>query len=170
MTATLEVPPLRPDRLATLSIAAASAGALGTALVAQYGFDLWPCALCFVQRAPYAATLALGLLASLPAVDAPSRRAAIDLAAVLFAVGALAAGYHVGVEERWWPGPTECTGLVADFTAADLLSAVAQPGRTGCEEAAVRILGVSMAGYNAIAAAILSGLCVAARRQRGWWT
>ena len=158
-----------PDRAAMVLFAGASAGALGTALVAQFGFGLWPCALCHVQRAPYLATLVLGLLALMPAVDRPSRRRAAELAAALFLIATVAAGYHVGVEERWWPGPTECTGRITEYAPVDLLAAVSQPGRTGCEEAAIRILGISMAGYNVLLAASLTVASMIAIRRKAWW-
>ncbi|MBM3514180.1 MAG: disulfide bond formation protein B [Alphaproteobacteria bacterium] len=160
---------IAPDRAVMALIAAASLGALGTALVAQFGFDLWPCLLCYVQRAPYAATLVLGLLASMPAVDGPSRRWAAALAGVLFLVGAGTAGYHVGVEERWWKGPAECVGQVTTYTPADLLAALNRPGQTGCEEAAFRFLGISMAGYNMLAALVCGLGCFVAARRADWW-
>jgi len=159
----------RPDALVVAGIALASFGALATAYVAQYGFDLWPCELCLVQRAPYVAAMVLGALALMPAVDKPSRRQVVDLAILLFLIGAGTALYHVGVEEKWWKGPAGCAGAIADYSPEDLMKALNQPGRTGCEEAAFRFLGISMAGYNAIAALILAGLCLAARRRADIW-
>lgn len=151
-------------------VAAVSAGALAAAYVAQYGFNLWPCQLCLYQRLPYAATLALGLLALMPAVDGPSKRRVLLLCAALFAVNAVIAFFHVGVEEKWWAGPSGCVGGSQDFSAADLLAAVSQPGRTGCEEAAFRFLGLSMAGYNVIVCAILARAGLWAARRKAWWT
>lgn len=157
------------DRAVMAGIALASFGALAVAYVAQYGFNLWPCELCLVQRTPYAGAMVLGALALMPAVDKKSRRTVVHLAILLFLIGAGTALYHVGVEEKWWKGPTGCAGAIADYSTEDLLKALNQPGRTGCEEAAFRFLGISMAGYNAIAALILAGLCVAARRRAEIW-
>ncbi|MDX2224010.1 MAG: disulfide bond formation protein B [Rhodospirillaceae bacterium] len=164
MTATLD------NRWAMAAMAAASAGALGLALISQYGFDLWPCELCYYQRAPYAGTLALGVLGLMPAVDGPSRRLIVAIAGGLFLLNAGIAGYHVGVEQRWWDGPSACKGQILDLTPADLLAAVSQPGRTGCEDAAFTFLGVSMAGYNALACMILAGACGWAWRRTSMWT
>jgi disulfide bond formation protein DsbB len=158
------------SRGAMMALAVVSAGALGLALISQYGFDLWPCELCYYQRAPYAGTLALGLLGLMPAVDGPSRRLIVAIAAGLFVLNAGIAGYHVGVEQRWWEGPSACQGQILDLSPADLLAAVNQPGRTGCEDVAFSVLGISMAGYNALASAALAAACAWAWRRRAMWT
>lgn len=154
---------------AIFGIALASAGALGLALVAQYGFDLWPCTICYWQRVPYGLTLALTMLAMMPVVDGPSRRMIVLLCAGLFLLNAGIALYHTGVEERWWQGPTACAGKPQDLVPADLLAALNQPGRTGCEDAAFRFLGLSMAGYNIIACMVLAISCWLAMRRDAWW-
>jgi disulfide bond formation protein DsbB len=160
---------VRADTALVLGIAVVSAGALGLALISQYGFGLWPCLLCYYQRAPYGAALALALLALMPAVDAPSRRWVVGLCAALFALNAGIAFFHVGVEEKWWRGPAECIGGAKDFSPGDLLAAVTQAGRTGCEDAAFRLFGVSMAGYNVLACAVLAGFYAwAAARPSSW--
>lgn len=155
--------------LAMALVAAAAAGALALALIAQFGFALWPCNLCYAQRVPYALALVFALIALTPAVDAPTRRTVALLCAGLFLFNAAFAFYHVGVEEKWWLGPTECVGGVRSFSLDDLATALTQTGRTGCDEAAFRLFGLSMAGYNVIAGLLLaSGLAWAATR-RDWW-
>ena len=52
----------RPARL-PLMVLVASTGALLTAFAAQYWGGLQPCVLCLYQRWPYAAAIALALLA-----------------------------------------------------------------------------------------------------------
>lgn len=151
------------------AFAGVSFAMLCVAWVAQYGFALWPCMLCYWQRAPYIAVVVFAGLGLMSAVDAPSRRLVTLLCAGLFALDAGLAIYHVGVEERWWPGPTACGGPVQSISAADLLAAVTQPGRTGCEEAAFRLFGISMAGYNAMAAAGLTMVALWASRRAAWW-
>jgi disulfide bond formation protein DsbB len=158
------------DQLAMAALVVCSGGALALALIAQYGFDLWPCVVCYWQRVPYGLILFVGLLALLPAVDGPSRRVILWLCAGLFAVNVGLAGYHVGIEERWWKGPAECAGQVRDYSAADMLTALSQPGRLGCEEAAYRLLGLSMAGYNVIVCLVLAVTSAWAARQAQWWT
>lgn len=155
--------------LAMALIAAASAGALGLALIAQFGFALWPCNLCYAQRVPYALALVFALIALTPAVDGQERRKVALLCAGLFLFNAAFAFYHVGVEERWWLGPTECVGGVKTYSLEDLATALTQTGRTGCDEAAFRLFGISMAGYNVIACAILAAGLVWAAVQKTWW-
>lgn len=151
-------------------IAVASAGALGLALLAQFGFALWPCALCLAQRVPYALALVAALLALLPQVDAPSRRQIVLVCAGLFLLNAGLALYHVGVEEHWWAGPVTCVGGPQQFSLQDLTTALQRPGRTGCEEAAFRLFGISMAGYNIGVGLLLAGGLLWAASRRRWWT
>lgn len=156
--------------LIMIAVAAASAGALALALIAQFGFDLWPCNLCHAQRVPYALALVASLIALVPGVGGAERRAVALLCVGLFLFNAGFAFYHVGVEEKWWLGPTECVGGIQSFSLNDLMTALTQTGRTGCDEAAFRLFGISMAGYNVVAGlALAGGLIVAARRQ-AWWT
>jgi len=160
----------RRDFQVTAGAALCCGGALGLALIAQYGFNLWPCTICYWQRVPYIFALAVAGLALMPVVDAPSRRLAVMLCAALFALNAGLAFYHVGVEMRWWPGPAECAGRVQEFSVDDIMSALSQPGRTGCEDPTFVFLGLSMAGYNVIASLLLFGMAAAAVKQRSWWT
>jgi disulfide bond formation protein DsbB len=152
------------------AIAAVSAAALGTAFVAQYGFDLRPCELCVLQRLPYAFTLLFGLMATLPAVPPEARRQVAALCAALFAVNAGIALYHTGVEYHWWQGPTACTGHLQNFSMDDLAAALTHPAAVQCDQAAVRVLGVSMAGANAIACAVFALLCAGAAAREDVWS
>src|SRR5437879_3295386 len=68
--------------------ALASAAALGLAFLAQYGFDLWPCQLCYWQRVPYALVFGFASLALLPGVDPKARRHVVFLCVLLFAANA----------------------------------------------------------------------------------
>jgi len=158
-----------PDFQTIAAIAACSGGALALALVAQYGFDLWPCTVCYWQRVPYGFALFLAVLALMPVVDAPSRRVIVALCVGLFVINAGIACYHVGVETRWWPGPAACAGQVKDYSPTDLMAALNKPGRTGCEDPAFVFLGISMAGYNLIACFVLAAASAWAARQTSWW-
>lgn len=163
---------MRHDRslVAIALIAGASATALALAYIAQYGFDLWPCNLCWGQRVPYALALVFALIALVASVDGATRRRVALLCAGLFLFNAGFAFYHVGVEQRWWLGPTECVGRPMAFSMDDLAAALTQTGRTGCDEVTFSLFGISMAGYNVIACLILgAGLAFAAAR-RSWWT
>ncbi len=157
-------------RLTLVFIASASVLILGAALVAQYGFGLMPCELCYAQRPPYALTFMLALLAMMPAVDPEQRRIVVLLCAAIFAVDAGIAGYHAGVEWKWWQGPTACTGNGAKIDFDNLAAALQKPAFVACDQPAVRVLGVSMAGYNFIAATVLTIAAAWAGTRFPWWT
>ena len=91
----------------------ASAAMLATAWSFQIFAHLDPCHLCLKQREAYwsAGTIALiGVVLDFTPARTWSRRviSAILVLAFLYSLGW--AGFHAGVERKWWPGPQECTG------------------------------------------------------------
>lgn len=156
-------------RAATAAVTAAAALILATVYVAQYGFDLWPCTLCFGQRVPYAVVIVLGSLALMPAVDVRSRRIVLFHLAALFLLDAGLAFYHAGVEVKWWPGPTACTGGSSAVSVTDMMSALGKPGHPNCDEPAFLFMGLSLAAYNVIAAVTLTAASLFAALRKDWW-
>lgn len=121
-------------------------GALGS----QYIGGLQPCELCLEQRMPYywgLPVLALILLLwnRLPL---PVWYIGMGVVAALFAWGTYLGAFHSGVEWGFWPGPTACTGVGESFSM-DALNDL-QPV-IGCDVVQFRFLGISLAGYNALA-------------------
>jgi disulfide bond formation protein DsbB len=113
---------------------------LGGAYVSQYVFGLYPCEMCWWQRWPHFAALALAGLAFV----APPQRLWIALAALAIFASGLIGGFHAGVEYDWWEGITGCAVIdpsrdVFDPTAAPLIR---------CDEAPWSLLGISLAGFN----------------------
>jgi len=155
---------------ATAAATVAAALILATVYVAQYGFDLWPCALCYVQRVPYLLILVMGGLSLMPAVDSRSRRIVLFHIVGLFLLTAAWGFYHAGVEVKWWPGPDSCTGNRGQVAIEDLSAALGKPGAPGCDEAAFVFMGLSMAAYNVIAALVLAGASLFAALRKDWWT
>jgi disulfide bond formation protein DsbB len=165
---------MRPFRslLAHWPLAAACASA--AMLAAAHAFEsfghLLPCHLCFYQRDVYWAALSVGIAGFALGYMrlAWAGRATNMLLCLIFMAGAGVAAYHAGVEWKWWPGPTSCTGGGAVNTgdlSAFLNGAKVTPPR--CDEAAWRMLGVSMAGYNAVISLLLAALsAIAARKER----
>jgi len=152
-------------RLASL---AACAGLLAIAHGFQTFGGLAPCELCLKQREVYWVTGALALagmfLVRLPA-GARFRQATCWILALGFLAEAALAAYHAGVEWKLWPGPASCTGAaVGGVTAADLARLLNGGGGKppACDQAAWVFGGLSMAGWNALAALALFGLSVAA--------
>lgn len=127
-----------------------SLAALCVAWLAQYGFGLAPCHLCYLQRDAYWAAIALSVLAIVLGPRSPYRRWAVTLIGLAFLAGAGLALYHVGVEQKWWVGSEACIGGIAGLSGADLEAAIMNAPVTRCDEAAFELFGISMAGYNVL--------------------
>ncbi|MEX1037069.1 MAG: disulfide bond formation protein B [Sneathiella sp.] len=134
----------------------AAIAALGIAFTAQYVFDLWPCVLCLYQRWPYAVVI----IVSLAGLALRKRMGAwpfLMLCAAAFAATAAIGGFHVGVEQGWWEGSQECVGDTAKTESLqDLKAKIMSTPIVRCNDVAWSLFGISMAGYNFIAAAILA--------------
>jgi disulfide bond formation protein DsbB len=116
---------------------------LGGAYLAQYGFGLPPCEMCWWQRYAHFAAAGLALLAFI----VPPWRAFTALAALAIAVAAGIGGFHAGVEYGWWPGLTACSTAVS-FGNGDPLDAILNAPRIRCDVAPWSLFGVSLAGWN----------------------
>ena len=142
----------------------AGTGVISMALASEIWGGLVPCALCLQQRWPYYIALpVIGLVGLLRPLMPSAERfftAWIAIAALIFLVGAGLAAYHMGVEYKWWEGPAECGGgaAMAANTQA-LLDSLNSQKLVRCDEAAFRLFGVSMAGYNFLASLGLAALC-----------
>jgi disulfide bond formation protein DsbB len=68
------------------------------------------------------------------------------------------------VEWKFWPGPQSCTAGATHVSVADLKALLnsATAHVPMCDRPAWVFLGVSMAGWNAVAALILTLLSIAA--------
>lgn len=153
-----------------LSAACASAAMLAVAHAFETFGHLAPCELCLKQRDVYWIALSIGVIGFVLGYVrvAWARRTADVLLALIFLAGMGIAAYHAGVEWKWWPGPASCTGGGRSISAGDLAafmngkSAVVQ-----CDQAAWRMFGLSMAGYNAIVSLVLVVVsAIAARKDR----
>ncbi|MDR3421475.1 MAG: disulfide bond formation protein B [Xanthobacteraceae bacterium] len=161
-----------PAAAAALAIFALSAATLLGAWYFEYVVKLPPCPLCLEERLPYHIVIPLSLLLAIAALArAPRALITVGFLAipiVMLCAAALGA-YHAGVEWHWWPGPTDCSGPVTDFTAkGPLLNQLQSIRVVRCDEAAWRFLGLSLAGYNVLVSLLLAAVAAAgllARRQ-----
>ena len=140
-----------------------SAAMLATAHAFQTFGGYQPCTLCLRQREVYWAALAVAAAAVAAGAWRPSRGAAAWIGAalaLLFLYGAGVAVYHAGAEWKWWPGPAACSssGGAASAAALDRMLAGARIRPPSCDEAQWRMLGLSMAGWNALVSLGLAGL------------
>ena len=144
------VAPLNADFRKALTLAIVVPAALwgGAALVAQRIFGLPPCEMCYWQRWPHMAALALGLLA-LFLRDKPIARPLVWLAGLSILVSGLIGLFHAGVEYKWWDGMTRCTSAIGKGSG-DLLNDIMSAPLVRCDTAPWDLMGISLAGFNAI--------------------
>jgi disulfide bond formation protein DsbB len=142
--------------LRALWIAAASVAILAAVWIFQ-AFGYAPCELCLTQRYAFYAAVPLALLTALASRSAHGlARVGLALLALMFAANAVLAAYHVGVEYHWWQGPTACTGGVGSLDVNDLVNSVNAIKVVRCDEVQLRIAGLSLAGWNVLASAVLA--------------
>lgn len=151
---------LRP-RSAAFLIAIAAAATVGGALLFEHGFGYVPCKLCLTQRVPYYLAIPLALAAAL----APERiaRFVLGLVALVMLYGAGLGAYHAGAEWGFWLGPNDCGGGSGPGPddVQDFLKTLDTTRVVECTSAAWRLLGLSLAGWNAVIAlglALTAGL------------
>jgi disulfide bond formation protein DsbB len=154
-----------PAAAAALAVFAISAATLLGAWYFEYVMKLAPCPLCLEERLPYHVVIPLSLLMAIAAlVRAPRALIVVGLLAIVIAMlcGAALGAYHAGVEWRWWLGPTDCSGPVTDFSAkGPLLNQLQTIRVVRCDEAAWRLFGISLAGYNVLISLLLAAIAAA---------
>jgi disulfide bond formation protein DsbB len=152
---------------ALMLAALASACLLAGAHAFESFGGLAPCALCLDQREAHWTALTIALAGIAISSVLKWRRAAaatVGACALVYLVSTGMAFYHAGVENHYWPGPATCSGGgpvdLGEGSLADILNQ--RPEGPSCSEAAWRMFGVSMAGYNGLISAGLFALCLAA--------
>ena len=118
---------------------------LGGALLSQYVGGLYPCEMCYWQRWPHGAAILLALAAIFSPLSAPRTRPLVLLAAMAIAVSGAIGVFHAGVELGYWEGITQCTA-----NGAASLQDILNTPLVRCDQVQWSLLGISMAGWNAI--------------------
>ena len=123
-----------------------------------------PCELCLKQRWAYYAVVPLSAALAFFAGNNPKllRQGLIVLGLIMLA-SCIFGIYHSGVEWKFWAGPTTCTGG-GDAAFTSVLPDLSKPA-VMCDQAAIRIFGLSLAGYNALISAAVSLFAFAKARQ-----
>lgn len=159
----------RPRMAATLGTLAAAFTIAGAWAFEVAGYA--PCELCLLQRWAYYAGVPVGALAiALAARGAAGAAAgALGLLAAIFFASALFGAWHAGVEWGFWPGPAGCSGAAAPRAAdmSDFLRQMETTRLVRCDEVAIRILGLSLAGWNAVISLAISLLAGLGARRAG---
>ncbi len=135
----------------------------GGALVSQYGFGLYPCEMCYWQRWPHQAAILLALLALLLRGNDRAMRLFTLLAALAIAISGAIGIFHAGVEYGVWEGITTCaTGGGGPVS----LDAIMNAPLIRCDTAQWTLLGISLAGFNAIFSLGAAALVLTLLRRR----
>ena len=134
-------------------------------LAAAHAFEqfayLLPCQLCLRQREVYWAAIAMSATGLILWNIKQNRRFLVALnvmLALVFLTGAVVAAFHAGVEWGFWPAPAGCGATAIDVTALDLGSIDERTATASCENAEWTMLGLSMAGWNALVSLGLAGI------------
>jgi disulfide bond formation protein DsbB len=127
--------------LALIVPSALMLGALGS----QYVGGLHPCEMCYWQRWPHDAAIVLALFAFGTRVNKASQ-VLVALAALAIMVSGGIGLFHAGVEYGWWEGITTCSTTAAGVSLEDIMRAPV----VRCDVPQWTLLGISLAGYNAI--------------------
>jgi disulfide bond formation protein DsbB len=136
--------------------AAGLAFALGLlTILAAWGSQLWgglvPCELCLGERLPYYWGLPILAVVLILWNRLPLAvwYIAMLLVAAIFVWSIYLGVFHAGVEWKFWPGPTACTGngTSLDLNQLNDLNAVKI---VQCDQIQWQFLGISLAGYNAL--------------------
>ena len=118
-------------------------------LAAAFGFEylggLAPCKLCLWQRWPHVGVIFFCLMGTTGVLRSGPAFLMIALCA---GVTAVIAGYHVGVEQQFWQGPSSCSGALTSMSASDLLDSLLATPVIRCDEIAWSFANISMAGWN----------------------
>lgn len=163
---TPHMPLMSRPRLAPLLILLASVAIVGAAQLFQHVGGLAPCELCLYERWPYYIAIVLALLVL--AVDGRGRLAPLVMAlcGILFLADAALAFYHVGVEQHWFEGPTACAGPVTKAkTVAELKAQIMNQQAVRCDIPQWTLFGISLAGFNMLAALALAAFSFSAARR-----
>ena len=119
----------------------------GGALVSQFGFGLHPCEMCYWQRWPHQAAIVLAALALLLSRNTAAMRGLTLLAAIAIAISGVIGVFHAGVEYGFWEGLTTCSTTHSGPITLDQIMATPL---IRCDVPQWTLLGVSLAGFNAI--------------------
>lgn len=137
---------------------------LAGAYAFQYLGGLAPCDLCWTQRYAHMTIMAISLLGILISRPKPAFKLTfIWLSFLGLVASSVIAGYHAGVEQKWWQGPSTCTSG-GDFATSveQLMANMFDTALVLCDQIAWAMFGISMAGYNFLLSALVAAIILKA--------
>ena len=130
----------------------------------QYVMLLAPCPLCLEQRMAFYVSIPLAALLWLGASFGASKKVLVLGFLVIAGVMLWNTGlstYHAGVEWKWWQGPIDCSGPIDKIgSVTNMLNQLQRISLVRCDEAAIRIFGISMSGYDVLVSLFLALVAV----------
>ena len=138
----------------------------------QYVLGYPPCPLCLDQREAFYIGVPLAALLWLGASHGATRKVMVAGFVVVAAVMLWNTGlsvFHAGVEWKFWPGPQYCSGPINGLgSATNMLKQLQNIRIVRCDEAAWRLFGISLAGYDVLVSLFLA--LIAAWGAKAAWT
>ncbi|MEL7429783.1 MAG: disulfide bond formation protein B [Pseudomonadota bacterium] len=120
-----------------------------------------PCKLCLQQRIPwYVGVPLVGIAALVLLRNGPPKliRGLMVIAGITMVVSLYLGVNHAGVEWGWWQGPGDCGAVEGGISsdAGNFLQQLQETVPPSCDEAALRVAGLSFAGWNALMSLVLA--------------
>jgi len=140
-------------------------GVIASALAFEHIGGYQPCKLCLQQRDPWylvIPALAMGVLSAAMGWPACLTRGVLLIGALIMAYSLVIGINHAGVEWGWWQGPDDCGAVLGGIAnnTTDFLQQLQTGVPPSCDQASLRVLGLSFAGWNVIVSLLLFGfLC-----------
>ena len=123
--------------------------ALASALIAEYYFDLQPCAMCLKQREPYYIIIAGFILVMI--LKWQNKIWFYVGVQIISIYGLFYSLWHVGIENKILAGPSSCSGgLSISTNTSSLKEQIISKAVINCEEVAWSIFGLSAATMNSL--------------------
>lgn len=160
----------RPHLLTAIVLAILMLAVILSALALEHIWGYVPCELCLKERWPYYIGIPLAVLAALSSASgmAPQlTRGLLGLLAIVLLAGAGLSVYHAGVEWKFWEGPSSCASSIDSVAKStkDLLSDLSTQHGPSCSDAALRVLGLSLSGWNVIASLVFAAVALRGARK-----
>lgn len=114
-----------------------------------------PCDLCITQRWFHVLIITYSLiLIFIVKTNLISKKLILLGLSIVWIMSSIAGTYHFGIEMKFWKGPEECSSNI-DFSK-DLLTYLLNKSPIKCDEIMFKILGLSLAGWNALLSFLMS--------------
>ena len=120
-----------------------------------------PCKLCLQQREPWylgIPVMAIACISLMLKGPACLTRGMMAIGGLVMLYSLVLGVHHSGVEWGFWEGPGDCGAVEGGFatTTTDFLKQLEQTVPPSCTDAALRVLGLSFAGWNAVMSVVLA--------------